>query len=308
VGNKVENLNNPQPNPARTNRPEATVHLPRQQSVVLHASSRHHHWTGTGPLSIKSFPHGHAAYIIEGGRFRVDEASYLLLNAGQEYTVSVDCAQPVESFCIFFADGLADQVYTSVTASLSALLDDPSHRPTTPLHFYDKSYPHDAFLSTLLTQLRLHHRLPTAEPGWMEEMFHLLMQRLLHIHLQVVQEVASVPAMRAATRDELYRRLHRLADYIAACYQQPLTLNEMAQIACLSPNHLLRVFKQHFRQSPHQYLRAKRIEQARKLLVHSNASVTEVCYAVGFESLGSFSWRFRREVGMSPQQYRAAIR
>jgi AraC-like DNA-binding protein len=285
-----------------------SAQLPGSKSVILHATSRHHTWSGSGPLSIKSFPTGQAYYTVEGGKFLVDESGYLLLNAGQEYTVTVDSAHPVESFCIFFADGLAEEVYAGATQRTSRLLDDPTWRTTRPLDFYDKFYRHDAYLSPLLQQLRMHHKLRPLDAGAIEERLHLVMQQLLFVHHLVIDEVATLPAMRAATREELYRRLHRVRDFIAASYQQPLTLSEMAQVACLSPNHLLRVFKQLFHQSPHQFLRAKRIEQAKKLLAQGDESVTEICYAVGFESLGSFSWRFHREVGLSPEQYRAINR
>jgi len=278
------------------------------RSAILHAHSRYHYWSGSGPLSIKSFPSGQALYTVEGGTFRLDDTAYLLLNADQEYTITVDFAQPVESFCLFFADGFADEVYAGITASTQWLLDNPHMSPIRPLHFYDKCYAHDDTLSPALTQLRLNFQRHCADAGWLEEMYHNIMQRLLHTHQRVLKEVATLPALRASTRDELYRRLSRLSDYIAAYYARPLTLSDMAQVACLSPNHLLRVFKQHFRQSPHQFLRAKRIEAAKRLLTQSESSITEVCYAVGFESLGSFSWRFHKEVGLSPQQYRATQR
>jgi AraC-like DNA-binding protein len=176
------------------------------------------------------------------------------------------------------------------------------------MHFYDRFYAHDAQLSPVLSQLRMQHTLHGSESGWLEESLHCLMQKLLHVHRLVVDEVAALPAIRAATREELYRRLYRVRDFMAAHYDQPLTLVEMAQVACLSPNHLLRVFKQLFHQSPHQYLRGLRLERAKKLLMNSDYSVTEICHAVGFESVSSFSWRFRREVGMAPEHYRAANR
>ncbi len=238
-------------------RPSASVQLPATTSAILHATSRHHHWSGSGPLSIKTFPIGKAFYTVEGGNFLVDESGYLLLNAGQDYTVLVDSDQPVESFCVFFADGFAEEVYASGSISTTRLLDDPGTRIAAPLHFYDRSYIHDAFLSPSLAQLRIQHTLHGSETGWQEEMFHHLMYCLLHVHHRVVNEVAALPALRATTRDELYRRIHRVRDYIAASYPQPLTLNDMAQVACLSPNHLLRSFKQIFQQSPHQYLPRK---------------------------------------------------
>nr|HMN29725.1 helix-turn-helix transcriptional regulator [Caldilineaceae bacterium] len=95
--------------------------------------------------------------------------------------------------------------------------------------------------------------------------------------------------------------------FIAAAYDEPLTLAMIASVANLSPNHLLRTFKQLFQQTPHQCLVERRLERAQQLLRQSDHSVTEICFAVGFESLGSFSWLFRRRFGRSPEQFRRTI-
>ncbi|HMZ79543.1 MAG TPA: helix-turn-helix transcriptional regulator, partial [Acidobacteriota bacterium] len=84
----------------------------------------------------------------------------------------------------------------------------------------------------------------------------------------------------------------------------PLTLADIAQVACLSPNHLLRTFKQAFQMTPHQMLTSTRLEAAKRLLKTTHHSVTEICLMVGFESLGSFSWLFRNKVGCSPDTFR----
>ncbi|MCX6046668.1 MAG: AraC family transcriptional regulator, partial [Chloroflexi bacterium] len=73
---------------------------------------------------------------------------------------------------------------------------------------------------------------------------------LLAIHHATYQEIETLPALRAATREELYRRLHWARDYIASAYSQPTTLETLARIACLSPTHFLRTFKQLFHQTP----------------------------------------------------------
>ena len=89
---------------------------------------------------------------------------------------------------------------------------------------------------------------------------------------------------------------------------EEVMLDEVARVACLSPSHLLRTFKQLFGESPHQYLTSLRIERAKALLAGSKLTVTDVCLAVGFTSLGSFSRLFRRRGGLSPAQYRARKR
>jgi AraC family transcriptional regulator len=272
-------------------------------NTILHARGRHYLWEGVGSLSLKSFYGGQALYNVGDGYYAVDDRAYLLLNHAQPYRITIEAQQPVESFCIFFAQGFAEEVARSLTTPTGRLLDEPDASPS-PLHFFERTYPHDAEVSPLLFRLRHTFAQGTPETGWLEEYLHLLMQHLLRVHQQIWSEVEDLPAARLATREELYRRLHQARDYAAALLHTRLTLDEMARVACLSPNHFLRMFKATFHQTPHQYLTTKRLEQARHLLLHTNLSVTEICFAVGFESLGSFSWLFRRQVGLSPEGYR----
>jgi AraC-like DNA-binding protein len=108
--------------------------------------------------------------------------------------------------------------------------------------------------------------------------------------------------------DELFRRLCRSRDYLAAGLDQPLRLADAAREACLSPFHYHRLFSQTFGETPHEFLRRLRIDRAKRLLAREQLPVTEVCFAVGYESLGSFSSLFRTMVGYSPSEYQRAIR
>lgn len=274
-------------------------------SFILHEKGyRRYNAEAIGSLSIKSFYNGQAFYEVGRGRFAVDDNSYLILNHGQPYSITIDSASPMESFCIFFAGGFAEEVHRSLSTNTVRLLDVPEMSAVPSINFFEKNYPHDDILSPALRQFRTALAQRKDEPGWIQEQLHKIMQRLLRVHRQIFKEVEALHAVRASTREELYRRLHRARDYAHAMLDQSITLNEMAQIACLSPNHFLRTFRQVFRQSPHQYLTALRLERAQKLLAGTELSVTEVCYAVGFASLGSFSWLFRRRFGISPEAYR----
>jgi len=272
-------------------------------SFVLHEQSRAYHWSGVGPLSIKSFYQGRALYRLGGGHAAVDDGSYLVLNHDQPYALTIEADAPVESFCVFFAPGLAESVYRSLALRPEALLDDPA-APGAPLGFYDRTYPHNAMLTPALHALRRALPAHRHDPAWLTEQLHHLADRLLRVHQHVRAEVAALPAVRAATREELYRRLHRARDYAAACFDQPLTLDDLARVAALSPNHLLRTFRQAFGQTPHQYLTERRLARAHALLTHTDQPVTAICLAVGFESLGSFSSLFRRRYGLAPSHLR----
>jgi AraC-like DNA-binding protein len=108
-------------------------------------------------------------------------------------------------------------------------------------------------------------------------------------------------------RSATYESLQHVRKLIDAQYSQPLDLNELAQAANLSPFHFLRAFRGAFHMTPHEYLTCKRIERAKELLAESDLMVTEICFEVGFESLGSFSTLFHRIVGWSPSIYRARV-
>src|SRR5262249_291233 len=122
---------------------------------------------------------------------------------------------------------------------------------------------------------------------------------------EVEQEVGRFPGLRAATRAELYRRLHRGRDFIRSCYAQPLRVAQIARVAHLSPFHFQRMFRLAFGQTPMQFLQEQRLAAARRLLLTTDQAVTAVCLAIGFESPGSFSWLFRKRFGVSPRSFRA---
>jgi transcriptional regulator GlxA family with amidase domain len=102
-----------------------------------------------------------------------------------------------------------------------------------------------------------------------------------------------------------HESLQRAREIMDAQYTQPLDLDELARIANFSRYHFLRSFRRVFHATPHEYLTRKRIERAKELLAQSEFTVTEICFEVGFESLGSFSTLFHRVVGWSPSIYRA---
>jgi AraC-like DNA-binding protein len=98
--------------------------------------------------------------------------------------------------------------------------------------------------------------------------------------------------------------LRRVRDRIDREYAQPLDVEALARGAHMSAGHLSRQFKRAFGESPYSYLMTRRIERAMALLRRGDLSVTEVCFAVGCQSLGTFSTRFTELVGVPPSVYR----
>jgi AraC-like DNA-binding protein len=99
-------------------------------------------------------------------------------------------------------------------------------------------------------------------------------------------------------------RLRRVRDRIDREYAQPLDVEGLARGVHMSAGHLSRRFRAAYGESPYSYLMTRRIERAMALLRRGDLSVTEVCFAVGCSSLGTFSTRFTELVGMPPSVYR----
>jgi AraC-like DNA-binding protein len=99
-------------------------------------------------------------------------------------------------------------------------------------------------------------------------------------------------------------RLRRVRDRIDREYAQPLDVEALARGASMSAGHLSREFRLAYGEPPYAYLMTRRIERAMALLRRGDLSVTDVCFAVGCSSLGTFSTRFSELVGMSPSAYR----
>jgi AraC-like DNA-binding protein len=103
------------------------------------------------------------------------------------------------------------------------------------------------------------------------------------------------------------RHLLRAKDLADARYFEPLSVVDLARAAGMSPAHFSREFRRTFGEAPHRYLLTRRLERAAALLRNTDRTATEICFAVGLASVGSFTTSFRRVYGAAPSTYRAAF-
>jgi AraC-like DNA-binding protein len=135
-------------------------------------------------------------------------------------------------------------------------------------------------------------------------------------HVTVAPLVPLVPVLerrrgrveRLVVAPDAFARLCRARDYLAAFADRRVSLAAAAREASLSPFHFQRSFVAAFGESPHEFLTRLRVERAKRALASTSRSVTEICFDVGYESLGSFSARFRALTGVSPSEYRRGVR
>ena len=272
-------------------------------NLVLHGMARRHTVKDfPGPLSIKSVVKGAVTWNVDGRGLVVDTESFLVLNDGQKYSMDVDELRPIETCCAFFSHGFVERVAHDATTPLQASLDAPARTPP-PLNFLSRL--HQDTGGAILPRLRSVAERCSRElqPSSFEEDFLVLSAKLVVLYEEITAQIAKVPAARASTREELFRRLQHAREYIHGCADQQISLKEVAHEACLSRYHLHRAFTRVFRQTPHAYLTRLRLEKAHAFL-KAGRTVTEACVEVGFSSPASFSRLFRGRYGFPPSSVR----
>lgn len=258
-----------------------------------------------GPLSIKHVIDGRIPWKTGARKLWVDETSFLVLDDRQPYSLEIEKSRPVETCCVFFKRGYVESVARVATTPEGELLDDP-YKPPASLSFISRLHRDGTHVIPILLSLR-GSALRGGSGIQMEESFLALARVLIGTYDEILAKMRRVPAAKASTREELFRRIERGREYMHACVDTRLTLEEMARAACLSPFHFHRVFARTYHETPHSYLSKLRLTRASKLL-ETGLSVTEVCGAVGFESLGSFSALFRKRFGHAPSGTRKFAR
>jgi AraC family transcriptional regulator len=254
-----------------------------------------------GPLSLFVNLKGTSSVICGNQKAIVHPQFFYTTNHDQHYTLAIDQSAEAETFNIHFGEHWADQAYQSITHDTEKLLDESVFTPPRErIELYNKLHLCDEVFNQHILNIRNNagDQLPEDE-----NLYELLVYLLRQDH--GIRKIESqVPALKNSTRHEILKRLLASTDYIYSYYDKDLSLGELANVACLSKFHFLRLFKVAFRKTPYQFINEVKVAHAKTLLKDRKLEVTSIARHLGFTSASSFSRMFFNQTGLYPTQLR----
>ena len=272
-------------------------------NMFIKASASSYYWKGKGLCSVKTFSNGNAYYNTGKGFYRVDSRSFLILNSDTEYAIKINQPEPVSSFCLFFKTELLSELASLSFRKPEFLVDNYNFLPDN-FNFVERTFPIERLHTSSFYRFKSGLDTFNHDPFWVTENFVSIINDLAGINSENFAERERLRLKRNSARREVYKRVMIAREYLHYSYNRAVSLEEVANVSCLSLNHLLRCFKQVFGISPHQYLVTVKLQQAQRLLKKSDKSLMQICDEIGFQSVGTFCNLFKKRTGFTPQEYK----
>jgi AraC family transcriptional regulator len=255
-------------------------------------------------LSIRAAWGGTEHCHVGGRTLGVDDDTFLILNRGRTYSTSIRADYPVESLAICFRPGLAEAAYAALSVSLAKALAEGAGLPERTIEFSENLQVHDRLVSPVLRFIKAHVAQGLEDEGWYEEQLHFLLERMAQLRDRTLLQIQQLQLIRGATRREIHRRIAVATDFIHTNYAQDLDLEALANVACLSKYHFLRLFTLVHGVTPYAFLQNKRTSVAARLLRTTELTMSQVASCVGFAHRSTVVRRIRGRTGFTPLQLR----
>ncbi|BDD11538.1 hypothetical protein FUAX_39700 (plasmid) [Fulvitalea axinellae] len=238
--------------------------------------------TECSPISIKIVLRGEERYRVENHNYRLSNNSYIIVNQGDQVETAVNSKETVNGLCIFPPIDLVNDVFSSYSIKSRR---DP----------FDASV-NDSFFTTHLRNLNqtnlgkylnanLRSIIGNKEDSFDFLEFYIGIAEAMSVdQLGVEKMMAQLSATKRHTKEELFRRMMTVKDYIHDNQNNRLDLKQLSELSHLSKYHFLRSFKKIFRKSPYQYLLSLKIQKA-EVLLKKGYSYNEITEMVGFSDV-----------------------
>ena len=259
-------------------------------------------------LSINFIHEGNQGYQVEGKEYLLRSNSGVIINEGRSFKTYFSGSKETVMITVAFKVGLAEQVFHAMTHTHEQLLDSPMMNEKARLEFLEGNRPLNSGFSRSLDQLLKGIRRDDLVQGLPEEFYVDMLENLIGDQFDTYRQINELKYARFSTRKEVFRRISWAVEYMHGHCRETMPIERIAKVACLSPHHFKRLFRDIHSTSPHQFLISLRLKKATDLLLHSNGSIDEVCRQVGFANTSSFIRQFKKAYLHTPQNFRRKTR
>ncbi|CAD5266378.1 MULTISPECIES: helix-turn-helix domain-containing protein [unclassified Imperialibacter] len=262
------------------------------------------HITGLGVVVAMS---GEATFRINTDVIVLNETSFLVVNKGSKLSITLERDDTLVAL-LCFDTTLSKLLYNGLiksgdeTAGWSAVSEE-DFSLVEHLHFMNASLREQfQLLMELGNSCASFHSLKA------DMVVRSILDSLISENHHALQISEKLKVVKTVTKTALYKRLAAAREWIINNCQQPIDLQQAADVAMLDKQHFLRLFKRAYQITPHNFLTRMRLERAEKLLEETDLAVSDICRAVGFDSIPSFTSLFKRTYGEAPGRYRRKMR
>jgi AraC family transcriptional regulator len=274
-------------------------------TVMIHASTaeKYSYPEHATPYLLVSNFVNKGNYVLNRRPVEISASHFYFLNPNDRLEIRFSTAAPLQTCMILFEEKFMGSCFHYLYTSAEQLLDSPDGHPPIPPRFADVPFTLTDTIKRqmfLLAGSRKTQNVVQPAQDVIQEILFELITECTRLNTGAVRDIDKIAAVKKSTREELYRRLYLSREWIDDNLTSRITLDQMAGMACLNKFHFLSGFKQVFHTTPRQYLIERRLQKAYDLLKHQQHTVTDTCYLLGFESIGSFSNQFRKRFGIPP--------
>jgi len=270
----------------------------RENAVIYASTDSAYHYPNhlTPYLMIANFK-GTGVYKVDKSPAFINDKFFYFLNAGTELEIHFKNKASLETLLILFSNQLINDVAYYQTATTEKLLENYSESEPVDLYIPQTPFEYNDTIIHYINKIKT-----TKDKEDQEILLVKLLDKLWLAKGEVKKGLEKLTAKRRITREELKKRLLYAKLFMQDNFNTPLNIDRIAKEACLNKFHFIKLFKQYYGVSPHQYLVKIKLTYAFALLKTGKLSVFEVCHRTGFESQGTFTNLFKRHYGILPSR------
>jgi AraC-like DNA-binding protein len=246
---------------------------------------------------------GTCEYSVNGARHPVGEDAVFFISRGSQLAIR-NAEKDTAPALLFFHSRLPDLVQHSLLYGGEVLLEKPFDSLPYDFSWLERVHADQPLRQTLLSLIEWGGSCSSFAALHADMIVRGLFEDLLRRNQDAYRQSQNIQAAKASTRLEIFRRISTARDWMEANYAADITLEAIGAVAAMNSQHFLRMFKQVYSITPHQYLMDLRLQKAKQLLESTNLTINEICQAIGLESVFSFSILFKNRFGLPPSALR----